>query len=85
MEGLIISGRLVTEVQVSFLRDHTKNFISIPNELKAHNEHKTNIKAQNLNKKQSLENNVQTSLLCQRDDFEYVAKLAELESVLKMN
>ena len=39
MEGLIISGRLVTEVQVSFLRDHTKNFISIPNELKAHNEH----------------------------------------------
>ena len=40
MEGLIISGRLVTEVQVSFLRDHTKNFISIPNELKAHNEHK---------------------------------------------
>ena len=39
MEGLIISGRLVTEVQVSFLRDHTKNFISIPNELKVHDEH----------------------------------------------
>ena len=39
MEGLIISGRLVTEVQVSFLRDHTKNFISIPNELKVRDEH----------------------------------------------
>ena len=40
MEGLIISGRLATEVQVSFLRDHTQNFISIPNEFKALNEHK---------------------------------------------
>ena len=40
MEGHIISGRLVTEVKVSFLRDHTTNFISIPNELKVHDEHK---------------------------------------------
>ena len=40
MEALIISGRLVTEVQVSFLRDHTHNLISIPNEFKAHSVHK---------------------------------------------
>ena len=36
---LSIDLSTVTEVQV-LLRDHTTNFISIPNELKVHDEHK---------------------------------------------